>query len=950
MSRMMQQYHDAKAIHPGMLVLFRNGDFYELFEEDAELGSKVLGLTLTKRDGAIPMAGVPVHRLEHYLGLLLRAGHRVAVCEQMEEPDPKKKIIHREVNRVVTPGTVTEDTLLDPRAPNHLVSVSLGKGNTLGLAWVDLTTGQFAATDVLMARLGDELGRLTTAEILFPENAAAVVTQAAGQYLPRTRSARPDWTFDPATALQILRTHFQVATLTGFGFEDSQPCLVAAGAILIYLQETLRASLTHIRRLKPHRPEALLTIDEVTRRSLELTRTLRESQREGSLLSVLDRTVTPMGARMLHDSLLAPLTDIPAIGARFDAVEELLNDHSLREQVREFLESCADIQRLTTRVSTARAAPPDLAKIATTLRGLPRLKAKLTGRKSALLVSLEQRLELCPDLRELLDKALKDDPPLAIKEGGIIREGYSPELDELRKLASDGKSWIARYQAQEITRTTIASLKVGYNEIDGYYLEVTNANLNRVPENYKHRKTLKNATRFFTVELREYEEKVLSAQEKSQALELQLFLQIRDQVSAQTHRLLNTADVLAAVDFLGSLAELAAARGYVRPVLVDDPVLEIRDGRHPVLDIILPAGTFVPNDATLDADHGMFWLVTGPNMAGKSTFLRQVALITLMAQMGSFVPAKGATIGVTDRIFTRVGASDELSRGQSTFMVEMTEAANILNNATVRSLVILDEIGRGTSTYDGVSLAWAITEYLHDAVGCRSLFATHYHELAQLAGTLPRLRNYNVQVQELDRDVIFLHKIGPGNADKSYGIHVARLAGVPEPVLTRAEAVLGTLETRHQLPVTPTLPARQNKKGLAPSPLRKPSSRRRRRSPNASRSPPGRGYSGRARKPRSDRLWQAGSRRRLLDPTYQSQTRPTHPCNRTRDDERDPAEVRRARPDPGCRVGAAEVLPRPARLARRAVPQRPHRPEIPPRDGLRLAHQARRRPRAARTR
>jgi DNA mismatch repair protein MutS len=801
MSRMMQQYHDAKAQHPGMIVLFRNGDFYELFEDDAELGSRVLGLTLTKRDGTIPMAGVPVHRLEHYLGLLIRAGHRVAVCEQMEEPDPKKKIIHREVNRVVTPGTITEDALLDPKAPNHLVAIVPGKGVTFGLAWLDLTVGAFAAADVPAHRLGDEFSRLNVAELILPELAAAAVTQAAGTQLPRTRSARPDWTFDPATAFAALKSHFQVATLSGFGFDDEQPCIVAAGAVIIYLQETLRASLAHIRRLKPHRPDALLTLDDVTRRSLELTRTLRDAQREGSLLSVLDRTVTPMGARMLHDSLLAPLTDIPAIDARLDAVEELLKDHSLRGQLRDQLEACADLQRLTTRVSTARANPPDLAKIAVTLRVLPRFKAKLVGRKSALLASLEQRLELCADLRELLDKALKDEVPFSPKDGGVIRDGFSPELDELRKLSTEGKNWMARYQAQEITRTGIASLKVGFNEIDGYYLEVTNANVNRVPDNYKHRKTLKNAMRYFTTELREYEEKVLSATEKGQALELQLFLQLRDQVAAQTHRLLNTADVLAAVDFLASLAELAALRNYVRPVLVDEPVIDIRDGRHPVLDQLLPPGTFVPNDARLDAEAGMFWLVTGPNMAGKSTFLRQVALLTLMAQTGSFVPAKAATLGVADRIFTRVGASDELSRGQSTFMVEMTEAANILNNATPRSLVILDEIGRGTSTYDGVSLAWAITEFLHDAVGCRSLFATHYHELAQLAASLPRLRNYNVEVQEDDKEVIFLHRIGPGNADKSYGIHVARLAGVPEAVLTRAAAVLGTLESRHQLPV-----------------------------------------------------------------------------------------------------------------------------------------------------
>lgn len=825
MSRMMQQYHDAKAQHPGMIVLFRNGDFYELFEDDAELGSRVLGIALTKRDGTIPMAGVPVHKLEHYLAILLRAGHRVAVCEQMEEPDPKKKIIHREVNRVVTPGTVTDDVLLDPRAPNHLVAIAAApKVGTYGLAWVDLSTGAFAATDVLAPRLPDELSRLSASECLYAESLASAVTAAAGVHLPKSRVARPDWTFDPSTALAALKSHFSVGTLTGFGFEDDQPCLVAAGAVIIYLQETLRASLQHIRRLRPHRPDALLTLDEVTRRSLELTRTLRDSQRDGSLLSVLDRSVTPMGSRLLHDSLLAPLTNLDSINARLDAVEELLKDHSLRRNVREQLEDCSDIQRLTTRVSTAKAGPRDLSAIARTLRKLPAVKAKLTGRRSALLQDLEKRLELCPDIRELLDKAIEPDPPHIAKEGGVIKPGYSAELDELRSLATDGKAWIARYQAAEITRTGIASLKVGYNEIDGYYLEITNANETKTPPEYKHQKTLKNAKRYYTPDLREYEEKVVTAQDKSKALELQLFLTIRDQVAAQTPRLLNTAEVLAVLDLLAALAELAAARNYVRPVLVEEPVLDIKDGRHPVLDQILPPGTFVPNDATFGPDDGTFWLVTGPNMAGKSTFLRQAALITLMAHVGSFVPAKSAKIGLTDRIFTRVGASDELSRGQSTFMVEMTEAANILNNATGRSLVILDEIGRGTSTYDGVSLAWAMTEYLHN-MGCRALFATHYHELAQLSAALPRLRNYNVLVRELDTEIIFLHKIAPGSAERSYGIHVARLAGVPETVLNRAAAVLESLEKQHELPVSaaPSAPAPNGKVVQPPeAPRRKP--------------------------------------------------------------------------------------------------------------------------------
>lgn len=822
MTRMMQQYHDAKAQHPGMLVLFRNGEFYEVFEDDAILANRILGLTLTKRDGAIPMAGVPVVKLEHYLGLILRAGHRVAVCEQMEEPDPKKKIIHREVNRIVTPGTVTDDGLLDPRAPNHLVAVVPGKGTVFGLAWIDLSTGAFSAADVPIHRLADELARLNAAEVIFSESAAALVAQAAGDYLPKSRTARADWTFDPADSRAALKSHFQVGTLSGFGFDDAQPCVTAAGALVGYLQETLKASLAHIRRLKPHASDTFLTLDEVTRRSLELIRTLRDGQRDGSLLSVLDRTVTPLGARLLHDSVLAPLTDLAAITARLDAVEELLNDHKLRGELRTLLEACADLQRLTTRVSTARANPKDLAAIVRTLRRLPDVKAKLFGRKSALLQDLERRLELCPDIRELLDRALTDDPPYVAKDGGVIRPGYSAELDELRTLTNEGKNWIARYQAQEITRTGIASLKVGFNQVAGYYIEVTHANASKIPGDYVRKGTLKNAERYITPVLKEYEEKVLSDEDKSQALELQLFLQLRDQVAAQTARLLNAGDVLATADFLAALAELAATRNYTRPVLVEEPVLDIKDGRHPVLDQILPPGTFVPNDLTFSDEAGSFWLITGPNMSGKSTFIRQAALLTLMAHVGSFIPAKSATIGITDRIFTRVGASDELNRGQSTFMVEMTEAANILNNATPRSLVILDEIGRGTSTYDGVSLAWAITEYLHDAIGCRALFATHYHELAQLAATLPKLRNYNVQVQELDNEVIFLHRIGPGNADKSYGIHVARLAGLPEAVLKRAEAVLTTLESHHELPT----PAREAVKTSVVNPPEGPTRRK----------------------------------------------------------------------------------------------------------------------------
>jgi len=796
-----------------MLLLFRMGDFYELFDADAETAARVLGLTLTSRDKSIPMAGFPHHQLEQYLQKLLRLGHRVAVCDQVEDPATAKGLVKRDVTRVVTPGTVTEDNLLDPRASNHLAAL-YPDGQQVGLAWVELSTGQFKAAEVPWSRLADEMLRLAPAECICSESAFGQRLSALGFRLPATGdetpadgrqptaqgwpvTLRPDWTFDPLTARKALHEHFGVLTLSGFGFDDSQPCLIAAGAVLRYLQETLKAGLAHLHRLQPYRHDRFLVLDEVTRRSLELTRTLRDGSRDGSLLAAIDRTTTTMGARLLAQWLVSPLADRDAIDARLAAVGELKDEQVLRQDLQAELKKALDLQRLTARVSTARASPRDLGAIAATLRLLPRLKAKLTARRSALLCDLEGRLELCPDLRQTLDAALVDDPPLSPREGGLVREGFNAELDELRGIARGGKEWIARFQAQEIARTGIGGLKVGFNKVFGYYIEITHAHTAKIPSDYQRKQTLKNAERYITPELKEYEEKVLSAEDKIHQREYELFLELRDQVAAQTTRLMQTAEVLATLDVLAGLADLAVSRQYCRPTLCDEPILEIDAGRHPVLDQALPPGTFVPNDVGLRPEHGFLWLITGPNMSGKSTFIRQLALITLLAHLGSFVPAARAKIGVADRIFTRVGASDELSRGQSTFMVEMTEAANILNNATARSLVILDEIGRGTSTYDGVSLAWAITEYLHNAIGCRALFATHYHELAQLAETLPGLRNHNVLVQEDRGTVVFLHKIAPGSADKSYGIHVAQLAGVPGEVLERAKEVLAELEGRH---------------------------------------------------------------------------------------------------------------------------------------------------------
>ena len=793
---MMQQYLDAKAACPDCILLFRMGDFYELFHEDAKLAARVLGLALTSRDkgeNPVPMAGFPHHQLESYLGKLIAAGLRAAICEQVEDPRLAKGLVKREVTRVVSPGTVTDDALLDPHESNYLAAIV--DGDPVGLAWIDLSTGRFLAAQLPQVRLADELARIAPVELLLADDADAPPAHG-DERLVTTR--RPAWAFGHTAAQQALAQHFGTQTLEGFGFEGGDVAAIrAAGAILDYLTETQKSSLAHIDRLTPYRLGQALEIDEATRRSLEITRTLREGRREGSLVEVLDRTITAMGARLLGDWIANPLTAVAAIDERLDAVAELLAHAKLAEELRGQLDGIYDVERLLARATTGRASPRDLSFLARTLRKLPTLKAKLTARQATLLTRIEGELDLCPEIRGKLDAALIDDCPLIGTEGGFIRAGFSPELDNLRELAAGGKQWIARYQAEESQRTGIATLKVGFNQVFGYYLEVTHTHREKVPASYIRKQTVKNAERYITPELKEYEEKVLAADEKAKELEHELFLELRELVAAGARRLRATAGALAQIDVLAALAELARDRGYCRPKVVEEPVLRLVDARHPVLDVRLAEGSFVPNDVAAGPGEGTMLLITGPNMAGKSTYIRQVALLTLMAQMGSFVPAREATLGVADRIFARVGASDELARGQSTFMVEMTETARILNTATERSLVILDEIGRGTSTYDGVSLAWAIVEYLHDRVGCRTLFATHYHELTDLAGSLARVKNLNVAVREWQDDVVFLHKIVEGAADKSYGIHVARLAGVPREVLERAKQILARLEQEH---------------------------------------------------------------------------------------------------------------------------------------------------------
>ncbi len=834
----MERYLEVKRQNPGSILLFRMGDFYELFFEDAQVSSKVLGLTLTSRDkgspNPIPMAGFPYHALEGYLRKLITAGHRVAVCEQMEDPKLAKGMVKREVTQVVTPGTLTDEALLDPRESNFLASVWLGRSGAVGLAWLEVSTGRFLTTDLQPEQLADEIARIRPSECLYPEHLANDERLrplfARGGML---KTPRAPWCWADEACRSALLKHFGTTTLEGFDIDSAADGVTAAGALLEYVQEMQKSSLAHISRLEPYRRGTTLIIDEATRASLELTRTIREGKRDNSLLETIDETVSPMGARLLAEWLSNPLTNIGAINRRLDAVEELTRDTMFCRDLREILAETYDLQRLTAKVATGRASPRDLGSLTRSLTLLPRLKAKLAGRQSVLLQLLEADLDLCAEIRSDIDATLVDEPPLLTTDGGMIRPAFNATLDELRDLARGGKEWIAKYQAQESERLGLPNLKVGFNKVFGYYLEVTAAQASKIPAEYIRKQTLKNQERFITPALKEYEDKVLRAEERAISLEQELFNALRERVARATARLKQTADVLSEVDVLAALATLAVKQGYCRPELTDEPLLDIREGRHPVLDKLMPSGTFVPNDVRLgrrshsegargrggerekpqsgvlpvspslplplspSSSNGRVQLITGPNMAGKSTYIRQAALLTILAQMGSFIPASEARIGIADRIFARVGASDELSKGQSTFMVEMTETARILNSASDRSLVILDEIGRGTSTYDGISLAWAVTEFLHDQIRCRTLFATHYHELTELTKTLPHTSNWNVAIREHGDDIVFLHKIVEGPADKSYGIHVAKIAGLPREVVDRATVILAQLESDH---------------------------------------------------------------------------------------------------------------------------------------------------------
>ena len=796
---MMKQYLRIKAEHEDAILLFRMGDFYEMFFDDAVTASRVLGLTLTARSKdkgqEVPLAGVPHHSVDRYIKKLILAGHRVAVCDQLEDPQEAKGVVERGVTRVITAGTLTDDLLPDDRASNYLAAIC-PRSKLCGVAWVDLTTGRFFVEEIAPDRIRDSLARIDPAECLYPEGFRGRNDRLLAELDRETVvTDRPDWVFDLRNAMKTLREHFGVISLDGFGCGDLTAGASAAGAVVQYLNDTQRTSLGHIDRLERYVDSRHLLIDGTATRNLELVRTMRSGERRDSLLGVLDKTITPMGARLLHEWLLSPLREPADINRRQAGVAELAGDPDLRDEIRALLDRMYDIERIGSKVSTGRANARDLAALLQSARMIPALRRSVEDREPPVLRGLAERLDPLDDVAGLIERAIADEPPTTIQEGGIIRPGYNEELDELRTIQRDAKGWMANYQAEEARRTGIDSLKVGFNKVFGYYLEVTNAHADKVPENYVRKQTLKNAERYFTPELKEYETKVLTSGDRADQLEYDLFVEVRESVAAETGRVLDVGRAVAELDALAGLAQVAVENRYHRPVVDDSHKLLIVDGRHPVLELTLEGESFVPNDVQLDGEEQMMAIVTGPNMAGKSTYIRQVALIVIMAQMGGFVPAKSAEIGAVDRVFARIGASDEIARAQSTFMVEMNETANILNNATDRSLIVLDEVGRGTSTYDGVSIAWAVSEYIHEQIGARTLFATHYHELTTLEAVLPRARNYNVAVREWEDEVIFLRKIIEGGTDKSYGVHVAKLAGIPRSIVDRAKKILAQLES-----------------------------------------------------------------------------------------------------------------------------------------------------------
>ena len=802
-SPMMQQYFEIKNKNKDYLLFYRLGDFYELFFDDAKLVSRELDLTLTGRDCGqgerAPMCGVPYHAVDGYLNRLVSRGHKVAICEQVEDPKLAKGIVKREVIRVVTPGTNMDIQALDESKNNYIMCI-VYMADRYGLSVADVTTGEYLGTELdSQTKLMDELYKFMPSEIVCNEAfyMSGLDLDDLKNRLHMAIYSLEAWYFDDALCRETLQEHFKVASLEGIGLSDYECGMIASGALLKYLEETQKNSLSHMSRLTRYATGNYMVLDSATRRNLELVETLREKQKRGSLLWVLDKTKTAMGARTLRKYVEQPLIDKKSIVKRLDAVAELKDNAICREEIREYLNPVYDLERLVGKITYQSANPRDLIAFQSSLSMLPSVKCILKDMESDLLKEIYEELDPLEELCDLVGRAIQEEPPLAMKEGGIIKDGYNEEVDRLRKAKSEGKNWLADLETKEREKTGIKNLRIRYNKVFGYYLEVTNSFKDLVPDYYTRKQTLANAERYIIPELKELEDTILGAEDKLCALEYELYCEVRNTIAAELTRIQRTAKAVAKLDVIASLALVAERNNYVRPKINEKGVIDIRDGRHPVVEKMIPNDMFIANDTYLDDKKQRISIITGPNMAGKSTYMRQAALIVLMAQLGSFVPASSANIGLVDRIFTRVGASDDLASGQSTFMVEMNEVANILRNATSKSLLILDEIGRGTSTFDGLSIAWAVVEYISNSklLGAKTLFATHYHELTELEGKISNVNNYCIAVKEKGDDIVFLRKIVKGGADKSYGIQVAKLAGVPDPVINRAKEIVEELVT-----------------------------------------------------------------------------------------------------------------------------------------------------------
>ncbi|HIZ82130.1 MAG TPA: DNA mismatch repair protein MutS [Candidatus Mediterraneibacter pullistercoris] len=798
---MMKQYMETKAQYPDCILFYRLGDFYEMFFDDALTASRELEITLTGKncgqEERAPMCGVPYHAVESYLNKLVTKGYKVAICEQVEDPKTAKGIVKREVVRIVTPGTNLDTQALDETKNNYIMCI-VYIADRYGVSVADITTGDYFVTEIEEStKLMDEIYRFSPSEIICNETfyMSGMDLENMRERLGITIYSLDAWYFDDAVCRQKLLEHFSVSSFAGLGLADYDCGIISAGALLIYLLETQKNSLANLTHITPYTSGKYMMLDSSTRRNLELCETLREKQKRGSLLWVLDKTKTAMGARTLRKYVEQPLIDKKEIEKRLDAVEELKNEAISREEIREYLSPVYDLERLITKITYGSANPRDLTAFRTSLEMLPPIRYVLQDMQCDLLKQICADLDPLEDLCSLIQNAIQEDPPVAMKEGNIIRDGFNEEVDKLRRAKSDGKDWLAKLENDEREKTGIKNLRIKFNKVFGYYLEVTNSYKDLVPEYYTRKQTLANAERYITPELKELEDMILGAEDKLYALEYEIYTEVREKAASEVERIQQTAKAVAALDTFASLALVAERSNYVRPGINEKGVIDIREGRHPVVEHMIPNEMFISNDTYLDDKKHRISIITGPNMAGKSTYMRQTALIALMAQVGSFVPAKSADIGLSDRIFTRVGASDDLASGQSTFMVEMTEVANILRNATSKSLLILDEIGRGTSTFDGLSIAWAVVEYISDSrlLGAKTLFATHYHELTELEGKIENVNNYCIAVKEKGDDIVFLRKIVKGGADKSYGIQVAKLAGVPDLVIDRAKEIVEEL-------------------------------------------------------------------------------------------------------------------------------------------------------------